>query len=178
MLYVSEICISTNESLIEIFSKLVKHNHCGMFPDNVHKMYIPHIEIATCGGSQVMIEGAAPGLIKSPIHETSTQYPPGANCLWKLWIPINKTAMLQFLKFNLEPHRDCLYDYLHIFEEDITGRVVNSTKLCGSVANYQINTTANASSVSVHFRSDEYQQYEGFEIQYSLTNGKHILVSC
>lgn len=130
------------------------------------------IVLASCGASHVIIPGSNPGQVSSPGY-SSTPYPPHSNCVWRLWIPQNRTLNLHFVKISLETGHGCLYDYLNIFQEDKTGRIINTTRLCGSHANYHINTSNGTNVVSIHFSSDESNEKEGFLLKYSLLNGKY-----
>jgi hypothetical protein len=154
-LYVSEVCINANESIVETLNKLVfTHDDCR---NN------------DCGGSKIVVQGSPPGLIVSP---GETDYPPLSNCVWKLWKPKNKLLALKFTQFHLEHHDNCLFDFVHIFEEDGAGKIIRQVKICSNLEDYHYNTSANASAVSIHFHSDDSIEHNGFQLQYSLIDDK------
>ena len=91
-------------------------------------------------------------------------------CTWKLWIPATTFLELTFVHFDVEQDSECNYDYVRILEQNSIGSVINERHYCGSIPLKVINSTA--AVITIEFISDEDEQREGFQLQYSVRSRK------
>lgn len=64
--------------------------------------------ISACGGDMVTPVGS----FTSPNYPG--QYPHSRTCEWKIKVQRGRKVSLKFDNFNLEPHRNCQFDYIEV----------------------------------------------------------------
>jgi len=107
-----------------------------------------------------------PGVFNSPNYGTNGSsihygtYGNNLNIYWTLKAPHpDDRIRISFnQRFNIEPHRNCAYDYIRISN--------HPSKICGSVRPDDIISTSNV--VNVTFRSDGSQGFTGFKARWSI----------
>ncbi|XP_076655704.1 cubilin [Halictus rubicundus] len=113
-----------------------------------------------CGGHYVKTNG----VIKSPNHPR--QYPPGRECVWLIEAPNRHRVVLNVQSFELEPHRNCIFDYLEIRNGGYeTSPLIG--KFCGTEIPSQFISQANL--LYLKFVSDPSRQNNGFSIEWDST---------
>uniref|UniRef100_A0A915BIG2 Metalloendopeptidase n=2 Tax=Parascaris univalens TaxID=6257 RepID=A0A915BIG2_PARUN len=114
--------------------------------------------IAVCGGHIVGDEGT----IQSPRFPEN--YAPDANCNWVIKVPKKFQVALTFQYFNLEAHKDCVYDRVEIYDGAVADPNNLISKLCGQVNAESVVSKRNV--VLVRFVSDSSVQKSGFHIDF------------
>uniref|UniRef100_A0A8C5QBQ2 Metalloendopeptidase n=1 Tax=Leptobrachium leishanense TaxID=445787 RepID=A0A8C5QBQ2_9ANUR len=102
------------------------------------------------------------GVFSSPNYPSP--YPTYAQCVWMITAPAGYKVSLNMMDFNLEVRRNCLNDYVVVFDgPKPTSPQIG--KYCGSVPVPAIVSTGNY--LLVQFISDESVQTKGFLARYS-----------
>lgn len=110
-----------------------------------------------CGGDL----GGESGEIVTPNYPL--EYPRKLDCVWNIKVSVHKVLKLRFLKFDLERHNSCKYDYVEIRD----GLSVRSPELgtyCGTSLPKPV--TAFANSLRLKFHSDASNPRTGFKAIY------------
>lgn len=105
-------------------------------------------------------------------------YPNRASCTWKLTAPLGSNVMLKSFDYNIESVRSsyyrssssCGYDSLTIYD----GPTTNSqslAKLCGTSKRFD-GILSSSNTIYLKFVSDSSTSYKGFQISYSIVQGK------
>ena len=63
-----------------------------------------------CGGAMEGLQGT----LTSP--NFPRMYPPDKNCVWKIEAPDGYFINMKFIRFDLEYHPSCKYDYLELYD--------------------------------------------------------------
>ena len=113
------------------------------------------------------IDGNCGGAVSGQVinYPANGSYPPNARCQWT--VRRNPPFRLQFLRFDLEYHRSCAYDWL---------QVDGGTKMCG---NRQRDILITNPSMVIDFHSDGVGDGTGFKINIlNISNilSKHIFI--
>jgi cubilin len=115
----------------------------------------------SCGGR---LDGES-GTLRYP-HTTGQSYDHNVNCAWVITTSPNKIMSLWVVRFNLEAHDNCGYDFLQINDgPDASSNVIG--KYCGDAFpnGGTINSTHN--QLYLWFRSDASVASDGFVISWS-----------
>ncbi|XP_023337929.1 cubilin [Eurytemora carolleeae] len=117
-----------------------------------------------CGGNMT-----EEGNIQSPVHPDN--YFHNTNCTWSIQAPRDQAVEIKFDMLELEPHRDCNYDYVAVFE----GAFINNSRLIGKYCGNQttvppiLKSTGNL--VTLQFKTDRTISYGGFRAVTRFTYG-------
>lgn len=112
------------------------------------------------GGCQYEINKPE-GVITSP--NWPNFYPARKDCVWHFTTKPGHRVKLSFREFGLEPHQECTYDHIVVFDGDDT----NARSLgvfCGSAVPEPITSSGN--TMFMVFYSDASVQRKGFEAEY------------
>uniref|UniRef100_A0A914YVX1 Metalloendopeptidase n=1 Tax=Panagrolaimus superbus TaxID=310955 RepID=A0A914YVX1_9BILA len=113
----------------------------------------------TCGG---LISGNN-NAIQSPSFPLI--YPPDSFCVWNVTVSEGYRVAATFRYFNLEPHKNCSYDKLELYESTVANSETLIGRFCGqSIPKYV--TTNSSNSMIVKFTSDASIQKTGFHIEF------------
>uniref|UniRef100_A0A914PER5 CUB domain-containing protein n=1 Tax=Panagrolaimus davidi TaxID=227884 RepID=A0A914PER5_9BILA len=115
--------------------------------------------LVTCGGS---ISGNN-NAIQSPSFPEL--YPPDSFCVWNITVSQGYRVAATFRYFNLEPHKNCSYDKLEIYESTVANPETLIGRFCGQNIPKFI-TTNTSNSMIVKFTSDASIQKTGFHIEF------------
>lgn len=118
---------------------------------------LPPVKRGACGGK---LSGES-GEITTPNHPL--EYPRKMDCIWNIKVAVHKVLKLRFLKFDLENHSACKYDYVEIRD----GSSYRSPELgtyCGIKLPKPV--TAFANSLWIKFHSDASNPRTGFKAIY------------
>ncbi|CAJ0944944.1 unnamed protein product, partial [Mesorhabditis belari] len=115
---------------------------------------------AVCGGPIYQDYG----FIQSPRYPDS--YPPNSDCLWRIHVEKGYQIALKVYFFQVEQHKDCIYDQLIIWEGSIEGIGNPLASLCGQIAEKNV-ITGNSNVLTLRFTSDNSVQKGGFEIEWT-----------
>ena len=63
-----------------------------------------------------------PGLVLSPQYPRS--YPANAECVWKLTSPPGYAIRVEFREFDVEPDKNCKYDFVDSFQLNAKGETL------------------------------------------------------
>uniref|UniRef100_A0AC35GXM3 Metalloendopeptidase n=1 Tax=Panagrolaimus sp. PS1159 TaxID=55785 RepID=A0AC35GXM3_9BILA len=154
-----------------ILGKLCHSNYVKSFLTSSNSIFI-HVSTAsllapfvfatyyvTCGGS---ISGNN-NAIQSPSFPEL--YPPDSFCVWNITVSQGYRVAATFRYFNLEPHKNCSYDKLEIYESTISNSETLIGRFCGQNIPKFI-TTNTSNSMIVKFTSDASIQKTGFHIEF------------
>ncbi|VDM95878.1 unnamed protein product [Thelazia callipaeda] len=115
--------------------------------------------IVICGGHFVDEEGT----IQSPRYPEN--YMPDEECKWIITVPEGYQVALNFQFFNLETHKDCIYDRLEIYDGTVVKPTALLSKLCGRIITKSI--VSHFNTILLHFVSDSSVQKAGFHIDFA-----------
>ena len=105
------------------------------------------------------------GLIRTPGYPY--RYPSKANCVWKIRGSEGLRTMIEFLDFNVEFSRNCLYDFLEIEEYNSRQAVAKRIgKFCGSSRPSTI-VVSSHNDIVLKFISDATVRKKGIHIRFS-----------
>lgn len=123
------------------------------------------------GGCQYEISKPE-GVITSP--NWPNFYPARKDCVWHFTTKPGHRVKLSFREFGLEPHQECTYDHIVVFDGDDT----NARSLgvfCGSAVPEPITSSGN--TMFMVFYSDASVQRKGFEAEYQSVCGGHLVAT-
>ncbi|GFT29649.1 dorsal-ventral patterning tolloid-like protein 1, partial [Nephila pilipes] len=111
-----------------------------------------------CGGQLTSPRGS----IVSPNYPQP--YPYSADCEWLIQTSAGSLISLSIVDVDIEEHRECLYDYLQVFD----GKTENSKSILRICNNQQSpgNLISSGNSLLVRFRSDSSHEAGGFHLSY------------
>ena len=113
-----------------------------------------------CGG----VYTANHGSIATPNHPNF--YPSSAQCSWLIKAPIGFIIRFTFTIFVLEPHANCSFDRVEVYDSDkaLIG------KFCGNTIPPVLTSSGN--KLLIVFLSDRNRAHEGFAAAYSFLDSK------
>ncbi|XP_078582053.1 cubilin-like isoform X2 [Branchiostoma floridae x Branchiostoma japonicum] len=115
-----------------------------------------------CGGSLTLTNSVTEGFIMSPGYPGN--YPVNIDCFWTITAP--SAIQLDFVEtFYIEPHPNCQYDFVQVFEGDALTSPSLGT-FCGTTLPQTVRTVGN--TMMVRFRTDTSVQHAGFKAKYSI----------
>ncbi|XP_015260969.1 PREDICTED: membrane frizzled-related protein, partial [Gekko japonicus] len=115
-----------------------------------------------CGGTLTSLEGQ----FFSPNHPH--QYPNLQLCHWHISVPVGHVIDLQFHNFSLEPQKDCIFDFVEVFDSAGMGRGSVMGRFCGS--EIPLVLTSSQHVMTVLFVTDEGMADDGFFATYRAHN--------
>ncbi|XP_060106897.1 membrane frizzled-related protein [Heteronotia binoei] len=111
-----------------------------------------------CGGTLTSLEGH----FFSPNHPQ--QYPNMQLCHWHISVPVGHVIDLRFHNFSLEPQKDCIFDFVEVFDSAGMGRASVMGRFCGSEIPPVL--TSSQHVMTVLFVADEGVVDDGFFATY------------
>ncbi|GAB1598696.1 tolloid-like protein 2 [Argonauta hians] len=99
-------------------------------------------------------------------------YPSRKNCVWTFTVTQGHRVKLQFEEFELEPHQECTYDHIEIFDGDSHDSQTLG-RFCGNKIPHSIYSSGN--KMHMIFYSDASVQRKGFSAVHSTVCGGHLL---
>lgn len=120
------------------------------------------------GGCQYEINKPE-GIITSP--NWPNFYPARKDCVWHFTTKPGHRIKLTFREFGLEPHQECTYDHVVLFDGD-DNNARSLGLFCGGATPDPITSSGN--SMYMVFYSDASVQRKGFEAEYE--SGKRQLI--
>lgn len=67
-------------------------------------------------GYRISSANSTSGVISSPGFDSSETYNSSVQCVWELDNLLQGTVAIQFNHLDLEPHGECMYDFVEITE--------------------------------------------------------------
>ncbi|XP_048760926.2 tolloid-like protein 1 isoform X2 [Ostrea edulis] len=108
------------------------------------------------------------GVIVSPLWPK--HYPSKSNCEWSIKTAPGHRIKLTFDEFSVEPHDECIYDYIEVF----TTPTKLLGKFCGGIDDVSTNIISEEEELIIKFKSDESVQRKGFQATYSSVCGGNL----
>lgn len=143
-------------------------NTMGSYRCSCHNGYVLEpIEGQNCteGGCKYEITAPA-GQIYSPNYPEL--YPPSKDCVWRFTTTPGHRIKLQFSVFEMEPHQECTYDHIAIYDGS-TPDSFTLGRFCGSKLPHPIAAASN--EMFMVFKSDASVQRGGFAASHSTACG-------
>lgn len=104
------------------------------------------------------------GYIESPGYDGKRSYPHYINASTQLTVPPGYVVMISFLRFDLEDHRICYYDYLTLSQVGQDNKTTVLWKMCGTK---DIDVKVYNETLTFNFRSDYIYAKTGFKMLFS-----------
>lgn len=146
------------------------HNTLGSYTCSCHNGFTLHENQRDCKEGGCKYEITAPsGQIKSPNYPE--YYPSLKDCVWHFTTTPGHRIKLNFVLFEIEPHQECLYDHIVIYDGDSPDSHTLG-RFCGSKAPHPIVATGN--QMFMVFKSDSSIQMKGFLAAHSTACGGHL----
>lgn len=101
------------------------------------------------------------GVIVSPLWPK--YYPSKSNCEWRITTAPGHRIKLTFDEFSIEPHDQCVYDYIELFSAP--SKLLG--KYCGGISDVPSDIISDEEELIVKFKSDDSVQRHGFQAAYS-----------
>lgn len=105
------------------------------------------------------------GVIVSPLWPK--YYPSKSNCEWRITTAPGHRIKLTFDEFSIEPHDQCVYDYIELFSAP--SKLLG--KYCGGISDVPSDIISDEEELIVKFKSDDSVQRHGFQAAYSSVCG-------
>ncbi|GLV41047.1 tolkin [Carabus blaptoides fortunei] len=146
------------------------HNTLGSYVCSCHNGFMLHENQRDCKEGGCKYEITAPyGEIKSPNHPD--YYPSRKDCVWHFATTPGHRIKLSFTEFEMEPHQECSYDHIVIYDGDSPDSHTLG-RFCGSKKPHPIAATGN--QMFMVFKSDASVQRKGFVAFHSTACGGHL----
>ncbi|KAL5017782.1 hypothetical protein ScPMuIL_003504 [Solemya velum] len=122
-------------------------------------------------------EGGCQHFITDPIGEINSPnwpdfYPSRKDCVWHFTTTEGHRIKLIFHEFELEPHQECTYDHIEIFDGDDTS-TRSLGRYCGAKVPHPIISSGNR--MYMVFYSDASVQRKGFHATHTTVCGGHLV---
>lgn len=98
-------------------------------------------------------------------------YPANKDCVWHFSTTPGHRIRLQFTTFDVEPHQECVYDSVSVYNGDSTDSMTLG-RFCGSKLPHIISTSSN--EMFMVFKSDASIQRKGFMATHSTGCGGYL----
>lgn len=145
-------------------------NTIGSYVCSCHNGYVLHENGLDCKEGGCKYEITAPqGTIQSPNYPD--YYPRKKDCVWHFTTTPGHRIRLHFLTFEIEPHQECAYDYVQIFNGDSVDSYTLG-KFCGTKIPHPISASSN--EMFMVFKSDASVQRQGFTATHTTACGGHL----
>ncbi|XP_059143177.1 tolloid-like protein 1 [Physella acuta] len=158
-------CAVNNGGCHHVCKNTVGSYHCAC-----QSGFTLHEDMHGCkeGGCQTETS-AHQGKISSPNFPEN--YPSKSDCVWHISTVPGHRIRLKFLVFELEPHQECTYDHIVVFDgSDSTADRLGT--FCGAVVPDPIITNTN--SMYIMFFSDASVQRQGFDAEHDTLCGAYM----
>lgn len=148
-------------------------NTIGSYVCSCHNGYVLHDNGLDCKEGGCKYEITAPhGTIMSPNYPD--YYPRKKDCVWHFTTTPGHRIRLHFNTFEVEPHQECAYDYVAIYNGDSVESFTLG-KFCGSKLPHPISASSN--EMFMVFKSDASVQRQGFTATHSTACGGHLMAT-
>ncbi|KDR10358.1 Dorsal-ventral patterning tolloid-like protein 1, partial [Zootermopsis nevadensis] len=145
-------------------------NTIGSYACSCHNGFMLHENGHDCKEGGCKYEITAPsGTISSPNYPD--YYPSRKDCIWHFTTTPGHRIKLIFSEFELEPHQECAYDHIVIYDGD-SPEAHTLGRFCGSKAPHPIIATGN--QMLLVFKSDASVQRKGFFASHTTACGGHL----
>lgn len=145
-------------------------NTIGSFICSCHNGYVLHENGLDCKEGGCKYEITAPhGTISSPNYPD--MYPKKKDCVWHFSTTPGHRIRLHFNAFELEPHQECAYDYVSIYNGGSPDSFTLG-RFCGSKIPHPISASSN--EMFMIFKSDGSVQRHGFSATHTTACGGHL----
>lgn len=142
-------------------------NTIGSYLCSCHNGFTLHDNGHDCKEGGCKYEVKAPkGEIFSPNYPDN--YPPKKDCVWHFSTTPGHRIRLVFSLFDVEPHQECAYDHIVLYDGDSTDSHTLG-RFCGSKLPHPISATSN--ELYMVFKSDASVQRAGFVAAHSTACG-------
>ncbi|XP_077347020.1 cubilin isoform X1 [Lithobates pipiens] len=135
----------------------------GSVSNGGFKATFTSMEDAVCGGSLMKPVG---GNFTSPGYNQVSNYTKNLNCEWVIQNPNVSTTYMEFKRLQLEPHQNCLNDFVEIKLDDADGQLIS--RVCGRNIP-SVPLALFAPRIWVRFVSNAQVEDIGFHAEYSFT---------
>jgi len=148
----------------------VCRNTVGAYYCSCHQGFVLHENGHGCkeGGCKHEVT-ASRGEISSPHYPD--YYPAKKECVWIFSTTPGHRIKLLFTEFELEPHQECAYDHIVVYDGHTTTQQILG-RFCGSKLPHPL--IATESSMLLVFKSDASVQRKGFMAEHMTVCGGHL----
>ncbi|XP_051165744.1 tolloid-like protein 2 isoform X2 [Leptopilina boulardi] len=148
-------------------------NTIGSYQCSCHNGFTLHDNGHDCkeGGCKYEITASA-GTITSPNYPD--YYPGRKDCVWHFTTTPGHRIKLIFKVFEMEPHQECAYDHVVIYDGDSPDSHILG-RFCGNKEPYPILATGN--QMYMIFKSDSSVQRKGFLATHMTACGGHLVAT-
>ncbi|XP_044003802.1 tolloid-like protein 1 isoform X2 [Aphidius gifuensis] len=101
-------------------------------------------------------------------------YPARKDCVWHFTTTLGHRIKLIFKKFEIEPHQECAYDYIILYDGSLPEHQILG-KFCGTKEPYPIIATGN--QMLMVFKTDASVQRKGFLATHTAVCGGHLVAT-
>ncbi|XP_064618038.1 tolloid-like protein 1 isoform X2 [Liolophura sinensis] len=101
-------------------------------------------------------------------------YPSRKDCIWHFSTKMGHRIKLVFTNFDLEPHQECTYDHIEVYDGD-DSKARSLGRHCGNKIPPPIMSSSN--KMFMKFYSDASVQRNGFNAEHSTVCGGHLMAS-
>lgn len=148
-------------------------NTLGSYVCSCHNGYALHENGHDCKEGGCKYEISVPhGTVSSPNYPD--YYPARRECIWHFTTTPGHRIKLVFSEFEMEPHQECAYDHIVIYDGDSTDAHTLG-RFCGSKVPHLIAATSN--QLYMVFKSDASVQRKGFFATHSTVCGGHLMAT-
>ncbi|XP_054716859.1 tolloid-like protein 1 [Uloborus diversus] len=155
-------CTSNNGGCQQICKNTV-----GSYQCSCHNGFVLHPNGHDCKeGSCVHHISSTDGVVSSPNYPDN--YPSRKECTWRFDATPGHRIKLVFDSFELEPHQECAYDHVALYDGDSAESPLLG-RFCGSKVPHPILSTAH--TMLMAFRSDPSVQRNGFRATHTTVCG-------
>ncbi|XP_013385673.1 bone morphogenetic protein 1 [Lingula anatina] len=112
------------------------------------------------------------GEITSP--DWPSHYPARKNCVWHFTTKPGHRVKLTFVEFQLEPHQECTYDHIELFDGD-DDKARSLGRYCGH--NNPEPVVSSSNRIFMVFFSDASVQRQGFKVAHTTVCGGRLLAT-
>ncbi|XP_020288864.1 bone morphogenetic protein 1 isoform X2 [Pseudomyrmex gracilis] len=148
-------------------------NTIGSYQCSCHNGFTLHENGHDCKEGGCKYEITAPtGTITSPNYPD--YYPGRKDCVWHFTTKPGHRIKLIFKVFEMEPHQECAYDHIAIYDGD-SPESITLGRFCGTKEPHPILATGN--QMYMVFKSDESVQRKGFLATHSTACGGHLMAT-
>lgn len=146
-------------------------NTLGSYACSCHNGFVLHDNRQDCK------EGSCTYQINSPSGEISSPnypdyYPSKKECAWLFTTTPGHRIKLLFDEFELEPHQECAYDHIVVYDGD-TNESPTLGRFCGSKVPHPVQASANR--MYMMFKSDASVQRKGFKATHKTVCGGRLV---
>ncbi|XP_043283629.1 tolloid-like protein 1 [Venturia canescens] len=148
-------------------------NTLGSYECSCHNGFTLHENRHDCkeGGCKYEITAPA-GTISSPNYPNN--YPSRKDCVWHFTTTQGHRIKLMFKVFEMEPHQECAYDHIAIYDGDSPDSHTLG-RFCGTKEPHPIIATSN--QMFMVFKSDASVQRKGFFATHTTACGGHLMAT-